>query len=89
MPVAVPPVCVIVLPSFGKKSSLPNILIVVALPGEALAVSFVAVGVVGFGSVLSGFPSPSESGFDGFVPPVISSPFVKPSPSQSNADHVA
>ena len=62
---------------------------VVALPGEAFAVSFVAVGVVGFGSVLSGFPSPSESGFSGFVPPVISTPFVNPSLSQSNTDHVA
>ena len=62
---------------------------VVALPGDAFAVSFAAVGVVGFGSVLSGFPSPSESGFSGFVPPVVSTPFVKPSLSQSNADQVA
>ncbi len=58
---------------------------VVALPGDAFAVSFAAVGVVGFGSVLSGFPSPSESGFNGFVPLRISVPFITPSLSQSNA----
>lgn len=62
-------------------------LIVVALPGEAFAVSLVAVGASGCGSVLSGLPSPSESGFNGFVPSITSSPFVTPSLSQSNADH--
>ena len=60
----------------------------VAVPTEAFAESFVAVGVVFRVSVLSGFPSPSVSGFNGFVPPVTSAPLVMPSLSQSKTDQV-
>ncbi len=56
---------------------------VVALPREAFAVSFTADGVSGFGSKLSGLPSPSVSAFKGFVPLVTSSIFDIPSLSQS------
>ena len=60
----------------------------VGLPTAPFAVSFVAVGIVLCVSVLSGFPSPSVSGFNGFVPPVTSSPLVIPSLSQSKTDQV-
>ncbi len=60
----------------------------VGVPTAPFAESFVAVGVVFCGSVLSGFPSPSVSGFNGLVPSVISVALVIPSLSQSKTDHV-
>ena len=60
----------------------------VAVPTDALVVSFVAVGTVLRVSVLSGFPSPSVSGFKGSVPPETSAPLVRPSLSQSKAAQV-
>ena len=75
-------------PSFGRKSSFAKISTTTEVLKEAFAVSFIAVGMVGLGSVLSGFPSPSESGFNGFVLFASSVPFVTPSPSQSNAAQV-
>ena len=65
-----------------------KILTTTELPEFTLAESFVAVGINGRVSVLSGFPSPSVSGLSGLVPFVISVPLVTPSLSQSNADQV-
>ena len=56
-----PPVCVIVLPSLAKKSSLPKMSIFVVAPNGAVPVSSVAVGVSGLVSVLFGLPSISQS----------------------------
>ena len=61
VPPAVPPVCVSVLPSLAKKSSLPKMSMLVVAPNGAVPESSVAVGVNGLVSVLFGLPSISQS----------------------------
>ena len=61
VPPAVPPTCVIVFPSFAKKSSFPRISIDVVVPNGATPLSSTAVGFRGFGSVSFGLPSLSQS----------------------------
>ena len=62
MPVAVPvPSSVKVIPVPGIKSSLNKTLAVFGTPTFAVVASSIAVATVGFGSVVSGLPSPSSS----------------------------